>query len=298
MRGCSSFCSHLILTMAQMDNQNAIGPRAQNADGLAIDPRAAVIPIMQQLTPGRLRIIGTGFYLTRYGLFATAGHVLLELAVPNSRELGIAVVCHTLGGDSVCMRQIRTAFINEDADVAIGYADNFMEKVPQKLLMNMRGHMSARMPSLGTRLVTYTYPQNKVLDFTLPQNPPRIVSDYYEGEVLATVDATEATRRRDIAEYVPLKVPFLESSIHLKGGASGSPVFAQGRIVGIATKSWDLSADDPPLSYIAGIAHLLNVDVRLDSIPPTSWERTVIPGERSRATIAELVKWGHLLIDL
>lgn len=275
-----------------------MGPHAQNADGFAIDPRAAIIPIIQQLTPGRLKIIGTGFYLTRYGLFATAGHVFLELAETDRRALGIAVVCHSLSNESVCMRQIRTAFINEDADVGIGYADNFMEKFPHQPLSSMRGHMSASLPKAGTRLVTYAYPQNEVLDFTLSDNQPRIVSDYYEGEVLATVDAAEANRRRHVGEYMPLKVPFLETSIHLKGGASGSPVFDRGRIVGIATKSWDLSADDSPLSYIAGIEHLLSVEVRLDSIPHISWERSVIPAGRSSATVAELGQWGHLLVDL
>lgn len=279
------------------NDHGLVSPRAQNADGLAIDPRAAVIPIMQQLAPGRLKVIGTGFYLTRYGLFATAGHVFLELAEPNRGGLGVALVCHTLSGESVCLRQIHTAFIDEDADVAIGYADNFMTRVPQQPLSNMRGHMSSRLPAVGTRLVTYAYPQNEVLDFTIPQNQPRIVSDYYEGEVLATVDATEANRRRCGGEYVPLRVPFLETSITLKGGASGSPVFDQGKIVGIATKSWDLSADDPPLSYVAGIEHLLRVEVRLDSIPQISWERSVVPEERSSATIAELGMWGHLLVD-
>lgn len=278
-------------------NIQGVGPRAENADGLAIDPRVAIIPIMQQLAPGRLKIIGTGFYLTRYGLFATAGHVFLELAEPNRRALGIAVVCHPLGAESICMRQIRTAFVSEDADVAIGYADNFMEKVPNQPLSSMRGHMSSALPKVGSQLVTYAYPQNEVLNFTLPGSQPRIVSDYYEGEVLAAVDTAEADRRRGAGEYVPLKVPFLETSIHLKGGASGSPVFDRGRIVGIATKSWDLSAEDPPLSYVAGIRHLLSVEVRLDSVPAISWERSVIPNGRSSATVAELGRWGHLLID-
>jgi len=283
--------------VALVDDHGTIGPGAQNGDGLAIDPRAAIIPIMQQLAPGRLKIIGTGFYVTRYGLFATAGHVFSELAERDRRALGIAVVCHSLSSESVCLRQIRTAFINEEADVAIGYADNFMEKIPERPLLSMRGHMSAHLPKAGSRLVTYAYPQNEVLDFTIANSQPRIVSDYYEGEVLAAVDAAEAARRRYAGEYVPLEVPFLESSIHLKGGASGSPVFDRGRIVGVATKSWELSADDPPLSYISGIEHLLGVEVRLDSVPMISWERSVIPAGRSTATVAELRQWGHLLMD-
>ena len=284
--------------MTQSDRHGTVAPRALNADGQSINPRAGIVPIMQQLTPGRLKIIGTGFYLTRYGLFATAAHVFLELTVPDRQALGVAVVCHPLSDGSVCMRQIRTAFVNESADVAIGYADNFMEKVPQQPLANMRGHLSAKVPKAGERVVSYAYPQNEVLDFTILENQPRIVSDFYEGEVIATVDLSEASRRREAGEYVALQVPFIETSIHLKGGASGSPVFNQGKIVCIATKSWDLSNDDPPLSYIAGIQHLLEVVVRLDSVPPNSWEQSVIPPRRSHATVAELGGWGHLLLEL
>ncbi len=48
------------------------------------------------------------------------------------------------------------------------------------------GHMSAYLPKAGSKVVTYAYPQNEVLDFTLSGSQLRIVGDYYEGEVLAT----------------------------------------------------------------------------------------------------------------
>jgi hypothetical protein len=265
---------------------------------MEIDPQAGVVPILQHLGPRQLKVIGTGFYITRYGLFATAAHVLLELARGHHGKLAPAVIFHQLGNSQVCIRQIRTAFVSRTADAAIGYADNFMTKHPARPLENMRGKIVTRPPPTGARIVTYAYPENAVLDFRQPNVTPAVRSDYYEGDVLALVDDLEAARRSAAKEYVSLPAPYLETSIDLRGGASGGPVCDPGAgIVGICAKSWELPAGEPPLSYVTGSAHLLDIEIELDCVPPQSWEFKKLPYGRKRATVRELGEWGHMLVD-
>ena len=54
--------------------------RARTRSGQDVHPGSGAIPILKDIEPGRLKIVGTGFFITRYGLFATARHVLQELA--------------------------------------------------------------------------------------------------------------------------------------------------------------------------------------------------------------------------
>ncbi len=60
--------------------------RAFDGGGKNIDPGAAVIPIMKELERGRLAIIGTGFYISRYGLFLTAAHVFIIRHRPRRKR--------------------------------------------------------------------------------------------------------------------------------------------------------------------------------------------------------------------
>ena len=51
-------------------------PQARDGTGRTIHPGDGVVPIMKELTGRKLAVEGTGFYVSRYGLFITARHVL------------------------------------------------------------------------------------------------------------------------------------------------------------------------------------------------------------------------------
>src|SRR5690349_10613451 len=55
------------------------------------DPESAITPVFVQLEPGHLQVVGTGFYIARYGLFLTAKHVIEELAEQD--QLGRPSLC-------------------------------------------------------------------------------------------------------------------------------------------------------------------------------------------------------------
>lgn len=261
-------------------------PRTTDGDGKPINPADGVIPIMKEIDKGKLSIIGTGFYLTRYGLFLTSEHVLSDLVCDNKVLTGY--VCHRDSDNELHFRRILAVNLYKKADLAIGQADNFMEKFPNGPLMNMRGMLSTEIPNQNEKLITYAYPENKIMDFTQSDNIPVVSSDYYEGVFLRHVTKSE----HPFMEY-----PHFETSIHIKSGDSGGPVFYRGRIIGVNCRGWDFGdADDDHLSYIVPICESLPLAVGHLQIPEISWEYKQIPTNRRTAklTVEELMNYGHI----
>ena len=135
-------------------------PAAQSGDGNTIAPGSGVVPILKQLQHGQLKVVGTGFYITRYGLFATAAHVLSDLAEMERMELG-------------------AGYVLEDRDVALGQVENKIGNEPGT--PNRRARLSFVTPTEGERLTTYAYPENEILNFTISGQHPRLRGDYFEG---------------------------------------------------------------------------------------------------------------------
>lgn len=265
-----------------------MAPEAINGNRTTVDPRSGVVPIMQEVAKGKLKIVGTGFYITRYGLFMTAEHVLSELADINNQKVMVSYICHAAGDNKVHLRRILSINLYKNADLAIGQADNYKKKYPKNPLMNMRGPLSSEIPSEGEKLITYAYPENKIMDFTQNDNIPIISSDYYEGNLLKYVS---------ISNHPNLPYPHFETSIKIKSGASGGPVFYRGRIIGVNCRGWDFSeANDGDLSYIVPIVAGLELEVSLVHVPEISWEYQQIPEEQKggKLTIEQLVRIGHI----
>ena len=67
--------------------------KARTGDGSEVHPCSGVVPILKEIATKQLAVIGTGFFISRYGLFATAAHVVQALVDDN--ELGISYVLHS-----------------------------------------------------------------------------------------------------------------------------------------------------------------------------------------------------------
>ena len=164
-----------------------MSPSARTGDGRPINPGVGVIPIMKEVARGKLEIIGTGFYVTRYGLFLTTRHVLEDLVDWKTQVVGVGYVCHLPDDHTVHLRRILRVSLLQPADLAIGQADNFLGKYPDNPLMNLRATLTTEIPAVGERLITYAYPENEVLDFTRKDHTPVIAADYFEGSFLRYV---------------------------------------------------------------------------------------------------------------
>lgn len=259
-------------------------------DGKQIEPGSGIVPIMKEIERGKLSIIGTGFYITRYGLLLSAKHVLEELVDYQGHTILPSFVCHLAGDDAIHLRRLCSITVMDQRDLAVAQADNYIERFPQSPLMNLHGRLSLEIPQVGADLFTFAYPENEILDFAQPESIPSIKADFYEGRFLKYVTDSEHT-------YIPY--PHYETSIQIRNGASGGPVFANGRIIGVNCRGWDfgLAEDDPEnLSYIIPIKELLPAEVKLVQLPEQSWEYKQIPdSQRNKAlTVAELARLGHI----
>lgn len=265
-------------------------PAAINGNKDPIDPKYGVFPIMKEVSKGRISIIGTGFYLTRYGLFITAKHVMEELVDWKKKSIGVGFACHCPNETEIILRRILFASLIDSYDLAICQADNYMEKVPERPLMNMRPGFSTAIPVPGEQLVTYAYPENEILDFTQKETTPTIRGDFYEGELLRYVE---------LSENPSIPYPHFETNIKLKSGSSGGPVFANGKVIGVNCRGWDFHEDDENgnLSYIVPIKHLVSVSVELKQLPNPSWEKEQIKIIKEKYSIKELADYGHIIID-
>lgn len=263
---------------------------AIRGDGELVNPRSAIVPIAKRVAPGRLAIIGTGFYVTRYGLFATAAHVL-DCSIDSQGNFSTPTyVIHTVDDKTVHMRQIKQISRQEGSDVAIGHAQNFSDKFPTNPLLNLRARITTVIPRPGAPLVTYAYPENEILDFTSPSNTPKIVSDYFDGVLISV---------RSQFDNPLLPQIHMETSLEIRSGASGGPVFYDGKVVGINCRGWDFQGSEfegDNLSYVLPFSEALSIEIPLIELAKESWEYRQIPVDKTgiRLSIQDLCSYGHI----
>jgi len=266
-----------------------MSPMAKNADSTKVNPRAVVVPIMKEIETGKLMIVGTGFYVTRYGLFLTAQHVLNELVMNEPKELDVGYILHPVGDNNFThhIRRIRSVSFLQIADLALGQAENFVDKYPDNPLLNLRPHLTTEVPYIGSPLITYAYPANKILDFTQNEKAPEVCSDYFKGKFLEHAQS---------GPFMPY--PHFRTSIKIKGGASGGPVFSGGRVIGVNCRGWDFGKSDKGenLSSIVPIVEILQIALPRLQLPEISWEYNQIPDIRrgDQLTFRDLIKFRHV----
>ena len=262
----------------------------RRGDGRALPPGAGVVPILKQLGAHKFKVVGTGFFLTRYGVFATAKHVLDDLADYESGTLHPGFILQDEPEGDLIIRRIVGISVSNTADVGLGQADNGVGRSGRLGPANLRGAISLTRPAINEALVSYGYPENAVLDFEL-KDPPILRGDYIHGKFLSQVAAGSNPFIRH-AHY--------ETSLEVRSGASGCPVFNKtGRIVAIACRGWDFRGaehEGDDLSSVIPVTQLLPLELGCLRIPSDSWEFTQIPANRHGATLtfAELITYGHV----
>ncbi|MDA0733220.1 MAG: serine protease [Chloroflexi bacterium] len=238
-------------------------------------------------------VVGTGFYISRYGLFMSAKHVLETLINESKANLDVGYVCHRGVGNTIHLRRIRRVSFLNPQDIAVGQADNYVEQFPKDPLRNMRVKLTTDLPLPGDSVITYAYPQNEILDFTRTDAVPVIAGDYFQGEFIRSVDKSD---------HPFMQYPYFETTIKLRSGASGGPVFdSKGRVIGINCRGWDFGVEDEgtELSSMVPVSAALDLKCEPLQLPSCSWEASQIPEglELATLTIRDLAKFGHIHYD-
>jgi hypothetical protein len=243
-----------------------VPPSARDGDGKSIDPGTGVFPILKELEPGLVNVVGTGFYISRYGLFLTAKHVLLDAFKDGAQTHSLLTVHVNDHLDTLHIRRLLRFCASDKFDLALGVLENFSAQCPENPLCNRRCILTTEPPPLGSRVVTFAYPENRRVDFRI-DDPAIIKRDYFVGKLLEHVISNPP------GEYARIPAPFYKSDVVVKGGASGGPVFdKKGRVFAVNSASMEL--ENEHLSWLTRIneALHLNFPVASLSIPSSSWE--------------------------
>jgi hypothetical protein len=187
--------------------------------------RNVVFGLFEQLLNSRPRFLGTAFFLTTNGLFATARHVVMRT---ESEPHDPMVAAQLLPGNVVVWRPVLIVAPSRTADVAVGGLAP-MANPEGVLLKNKVLTLTTRSPSLGEIASTYAYPNTETSDDPLATylNPAfafgRVEAVFPEGR-----DRT----------FLP--GPCFQTSFPLSGGTSGGPVLDKfGRCFALNSTSFD-----------------------------------------------------------
>lgn len=238
---------------------------------LTVDPVHTIFPILK-CVDGQWHLIGTGFFIAGYGIFATAKHVLLDVCDKDGEATCAIGILHSLPGRYFFRRIVHVCW-SSIADVAIGIVDPMKEEGATDMLNNGFLGLTPRVPLAGAQVVTYAYPNHMI------ENAP-------EGAKIALFPAMY---EGSIEEYFPkgrdrimMPGPCFQTSILMHGGSSGGPVFDEhGRVFGICSTGWD----DLPLSFVSRISAIFALFLNL----PMDWGSP----ETRRFSVPEMVerKW-------
>ncbi len=235
-------------------------------------PNEVIFPILKQMEDNNWRLIGTGFFITRHGIFLTAKHVLRDVLDNNSNEQTHPIVALLfISETSFQIRRITKGFLNVPGDIAAGIITNTDES--GKLLGNGFYGLSRTPLSKGDKIHTYAYPETMHDD----NNKINFRSRYYDGL---------------IEEYLPrgrdssmLPNACYQTNMQILPGASGAPVFnSSGNVIGINSTGFNDSIP-PYTSFISCITDAFGIILEGITLPC---------GNKEYCTIEELCSLGYV----
>jgi Trypsin-like peptidase domain len=236
----------------------------KNGDGKVVDPSMAIFPILKQTKDGNFHLIGTGFFITDNGLFATAKHVLLDVLDANKVQTHPIFLVQFLDNGYV-IRPILRCTSHELADISIGIAVPMNNNISGNPLKNKLLELTQSVPDVGEVVCTYAYPKSVIIPGEM-----HFYTDFFEGAIQKVYP-----NGRD---KIMMPGPCAQTSIYIHGGASGGPVFdSSGKVFGVNSTGFE----NEGLSFVTLIRTIENLQL----------EDVFIPGNNTgKVSVRELVE--------
>lgn len=218
----------------------------RNGSGQTVQGQEAVIPILKFTdNPRRFTCIGTGFFISTSGIFATASHVLCEGIDPTNTSA--LFVVHFIPPTTFIMRHISKATIHKGADVAVGVLETLISPQSGQPLRNKVLILTKQTPSLDAEIHTWAYP-NALTTHEGTTGSVSIFPKLYSGKILE--------EHREGRDRIMLPGPCYRTDLGIEGGTSGGPVFdSNGHVFAINSTGID-GTDIAYVSHIQSIGGL------------------------------------------
>lgn len=248
----------------------------QDDKRLPVDLHTCIFPIMKALPNGGTRLVGTGFFLTMLGHFVTAKHVIFDVYNPETKQqTGMLHAVHFVEDASVLVRHITDISYHNSSDIAVGKMDFHVVNSTGLPLTNKVPKFTTDIPAVGSPVLTFAYPESD--GFFQKGEMATFRPNFYSGKLLFHSDSPR--------DSVMVSWPHFGTSINVRGGASGGPVFDEmGRVFAINSVG---GYED--LSYMARVQELLELDV--PHFPPSA------AGAKAPASVRELVELHHIVFE-
>ncbi len=249
----------------------------RDGHGKPADGLEAVFPIVQMSDEGPWDPIGTGFFISNNGLFATARHVLMDSTTsePSPDLYGIQLIRRE---NRAIIRQIIKISSHPSADVAVGFLidKEFVERGEQTV--NKFFSLTSKTPQRDEKVLALAFPK-PVLISSENAFELRFTSFVYEGVI-----EEEYPHGRD-RHMLPGHC--FQTTMNLAGGASGGPVaFGDGSVFGINSSG---IPGLPPVSFVSSASDLLELSLNNVRLPDGQI--------RSEISIADLVSLGLVIVN-
>ncbi|MCA9501194.1 MAG: trypsin-like peptidase domain-containing protein [Nitrospira sp.] len=231
----------------------------------------AILPILVQRNSSNYELVGTGFFITDFGVFVTAKHVL-----EKDHECGHKFfIWQLIPPDHWDIIPVDQVNMHQEFDLAVGVVSRSVNKETGEELIHTKLPLSLAKRNKDDLVVTYAYP-NTVID--IENHVFSFKPDFYEGRITECFPSG-----RDISS---LPGPCYQTNMRIHHGASGGPVACSenGKVFAVNTSGLD--GVDFHISYVSQIDPILGLTL-------------MMPGEQGpeEVTIQELAELGYVAID-
>lgn len=247
-------------------------------DGARRQGQEVIIPLMKATkNPRTLVCIGTGFFISTFGLFATAAHVIRDVFNANEERHPDLLTVHFVPPDRFVLCYVAHAAFHLRADVAIGMVRKLSRKSSNGQVQSKALTLTSQIPRANEVVHTWAYPKAVHRDVDENHKSIEIVPKLYEGHILQ--------EHRDGRDRVILPDACYETDLGIEGGASGGPVFdSNGRVFAINSTGFDGTST----AFISHIQRIGGLPVGPIKLADGALAETV--------RVSELIKMGHVIV--
>lgn len=243
----------------------------KNSWGKDIDPDESIFPLVS-FNPKRnfFKCLGTGFFISPFGGFATAKHVFFENDGTHVPTLYGVQSIFNYGKRTLLLRPITHFVPHPNADIAIGFLG--------KPRNNQR---YSKKPPVVSPFSISLNPLNKNDEVRTYAFPSTQSEDIDDDKQVFTFKGIWSNGR--VVEYCPeggplVRNPCYHTTMNILDGASGGPVLKNNIVVAVNSSAYEIGEGEP-ISYVTPISLI---------------QELRIPEDGKMINVRELIKNGYI----